>query len=126
MTEDAAFYDRALRRMDGIAIALGTAAVLYFAVHEGWRGALGCGLCAGVSVYNLRRLKRIAAGVGGDGERPRARSAVGLGFRYLILGAACFVIIKYFEISLPAIFAGLFISVAAVLLEIVYELIFIR
>ena len=126
MTEDAAFYDRALRRMDGIAVGLGTIAVAYFAVREGWRGALGCGLCAGVSVYNLRRLKRIAAGVGGDGSRPRARSAVGLGFRYLILGAACFAIIRYSEISLTAIFAGLFISVAAVLIEIVYELIFIR
>lgn len=126
MTEDTGFYDRALRRMNAIALTLGCAAVLFFAVREGWRGALGCGLCAAGSVYNLRRLKQVAAGVGGEGGHPRTVSAVSSGFRYLILAGVCFVIIRYFEISLASIFAGLFISVAAVLVEMLYELVISR
>jgi hypothetical protein len=126
VTGDAGFYDRALRRMDALAIALGAAAVVFFAVREGWRGALGCGVCAVASVYNLRRLKRIAEGVGGSDKGSNTGSALGLGLRYLILAGACFGIIRYFEVSLAAIFAGLFVSVAAVLLEMAYELVIIR
>ena len=129
MTEDAAFFDRALRRVDRIAVALAAAAVIAFLVREGWKGALGCGFTSAASVYNLRRLKAVAAGVGGDdggGAPSRTGSAVALGMRYLILGAICFVIIKFLGVSLAAIFAGLLVSVAAVLAEIIYELLFIR
>jgi hypothetical protein len=127
-TEDAAFFDRALRRLDRIALVLAAAAVVVFLAREGWRGALGCGFTAAASVYNLRRLKAIAAGVGGEGGSGRsgAGAAVALGLRYLILGAICFVIIKFAGVSLAAVFAGLLISVAAVLAEILYELLFIR
>ncbi len=125
MSEDAAFYDRALRRLDGIALTLAIAASLFFLVREGWRAGAGCAVCAAASVYNLRRLKSVAAGVGGEAGSS-AGSAAGLGFRYLILAGACFGIIRYFEVSLTAIFAGLFISVAAVLVEILYELLTTR
>jgi hypothetical protein len=128
VTEDPAFYDRALRRMDRIALVLGVAAVLLFLVRAGWRDSLGCAFTAAASIYNLRRLKRIASAVGGDGGAIRTGSgaAVALGLRYLILGAMCFVIIKFLGVSLLAIFAGLLISVAAVLVEIFYELLFTR
>jgi hypothetical protein len=125
VSEDAAYYDRALRRLDKIAIAVAAAAVLFFAWRDGFNGAFACGVCAAGSVYNLRRLKAIAAGVGG-GQSSGAPSAIGLGFRYLILGGACFVIIRFFEAGIAAIFAGLFVSVAAVVIEILYELVFSR
>ena len=123
MTEGPAFYDRALARMDRIAILLGGAAVLVFLIREGWRGALGCAAAAFASIYNLRRLKRMAADLGTGGG---AGSAVVAGLRFLLLGGICFVIIKYFGVSVAAVFSGLLISVAAVLIEIFYELIFIR
>jgi hypothetical protein len=127
VTEDPSFYDRALRRMDHIALFLGTGAVLVFLAREGWRGGLGCGLTAVASIYNLRRLKRVAANLsGGSGNRSGSGAAVMLGLRYLVLGGMCFVIIRFLGVSLPAVFAGLLISVAAVLVEIIYELIFIR
>ena len=128
MTEDPGFYNRALRRMNRIAVVLGAAAVLLFFVREGWRGALGCGITSVASIYNLHRLKRVVAGLSGEraGNRSGTGAAVMLGLRYLVLGGMCFVIIKLLGVSLAAIFAGLLISVAAVLVEIIYELIFIR
>lgn len=124
MSEDSAFYDRALRRMDRIAIALAAAAVLVFLARTGWRDALGCAFTASASVYNLRRLKNIALAVSGEPQNSGVSSAAAMGLRYLVLGGICFVIIKFLGVSLPAIFGGLLISVAAVLVEICYELLF--
>jgi hypothetical protein len=127
VTDDPAFYDRALGRMDRIAWVLGGSVVLVFFILEGWPGALGCALTAIASIYNLRRLKRVAAALeGSSGDPSRSWAAIALGLRYLVLGAMCFVIIKFLGVSLPAIFAGLLVSVAAVLVEIIYELLFIR
>ena len=126
MSEDSAFYDRALRRMDRIAVGLGIAAVLVFLARTGWRDAFGCAFTAAASIYNLRRLKRIASGVSGEPQRSSGAAAAALGLRYLILAGICFVIIKFLGIGLPAIFAGLLISVAAVLVEMLHELLFTR
>ena len=121
MTDDPGFYDRALARMDRIAIILGALAVVFFFAREGWRGALGCALAAFASIYNLRRLRALATRLGASGS---AGSAVLAGLRFLLLGILCFVIIKYFGVSAGAVFSALLISVAAVLVEILYELIF--
>lgn len=125
MTEDAAFYERALSRLDRIAIVLAAGVSLVFLGIEGWRAGVATAAMAAASIYNLRRLKGIAAAID-PGTKTRTISAVLVGLRYLLLGAICFVIIKYFEVSFLAIVAGLLVSVAAVLVEIVYELLFIR
>jgi hypothetical protein len=49
-----------------------------------------------------------------------------LGLRYVLLGAGAYVILKYTAISLPAALAGLFVPVAAVLIEILIELAYAR
>lgn len=121
---DDSFYARALSRIDIIAIALGCAAVSGLFILQGWRGALGCFIGAVLSFLNLRLWKRLANAIGDAGERPRGGSAALLGLRYLLLGGVIFVIMKYFEVSLLAILAGLLTSVAAVIVEIIYELVF--
>lgn len=126
MTEDAAFYDRALRRMTRIAVVLAIVATAVAAVRLGWRDALGFGVGAAVSILNLHWWKRVAAGIGDAGNPGRPASAAFLAMRYVLLGAICFVIIKYFGVSYLALIAGLLVSVAAVLVEIVYELVFTR
>jgi len=71
----------------------------------------------------LRRLRALAARL----EKPGSSgSAVLAGLRFLLLGLLCFVIIKYFGVGAVPVFAGLLVSVAAVLIELVYELIFTR
>ena len=49
-----------------------------------------------------------------------------LGLRYLILGGGAYVILRYSQISLTAVLAGLFVSIAAVIVEILFELGFAR
>jgi hypothetical protein len=121
---DPAFYDRALARIDRLTIAVGALAIIGGGLKLGWRGAIGCAIGAALSFLNLKMWKALANAIGDTGKRPRTGSAVLLGLRYLLLGLLVFVIIKYFGVGLLAIFAGLLVSVTAVLLEIVYELIF--
>ena len=45
-----------------------------------------------------------------------------LGLRYLLIGGAVFVIIKVLEVSVLAIVAGLLVTVAALLVELVRQL----
>jgi len=63
----------------------------------------------------------MADGLGRESAKPR--KAVFLGMRYLLLGGILYVILKFTAISVPAALAGLFLLVAAVLLEILFELV---
>jgi hypothetical protein len=59
-------------------------------------------------------------------HRPGARLAVWLGARYLLLGAGAYALVRFSTISLPAALAGLFVSVAAVIVEILFQLVYAR
>ena len=52
--------------------------------------------------------------------------AIVFGMRYFLFGLVGYVIVKVFGISLLAVLAGLFVAAAAVVLEIIYELIYAR
>ncbi len=125
MTDDPAFYERALNRMMRLAVGFGLAAVIVFLLRSGLRDAFGCAVGAVASILNLRWWRRLVSGIDPNASG-RTISAVFLGLRYLILGAICFVIIRFLGVSLLALVAGLLISVAAVLAEIIYELVFTR
>ena len=120
--------ERAIGRIFRLTLALtaGGAAV-YFAIG-GWRGALGFLLGGMVSYLNFRWLKRTvyALGEAAGAKPPRARVAVLLGLRYLLLGGAAYAILRFSEISLTAAMVGLFAPAAAVILEILIELIYAR
>jgi hypothetical protein len=60
------------------------------------------------------------------GEAVKSRKAVFLGMRYVLLGGGAYVILKFSAISLPAALSGLFVSVAAVIIEILLELAYAR
>src|SRR2546428_7017177 len=99
-------------------------AAVYFAI-AGWRGGFGFLLGALISYLNFRWLKRTvyALGEAAGGKPLRARVAVLLGLRYLLLGLGAYAILKFSEISLTAALVGLFVPTAAVILEILIELI---
>jgi len=121
--------DRAIGRIVRLSLVLtvcGTA--LYYAIG-GWRGASGFLLGGLISYLNFRWLKRTVDSLGqaaGGKKPPRASVAVFLGLRYLLLGLGAYAILKFSEISLTAALVGLFVSTAAVILEILIELIFAR
>ncbi len=128
VTMDEAWYAGAVARMLRSMAWLTGAGTLAALALGGWRA--GAGFLAGslASYLNFRWLKRTAEAVGrgASGKPPRARVAVLLGLRYALLGAGGYVIVKSSIVSLPAALAGLFVSVAAVILEAIFELVYAR
>lgn len=93
-----------------------------------WKGtAAGAGFLVGsiASWLSFRSLKGLTDALGNSLQKPRRHwvTAVLLGGRYLLFGLAGYAIVKYFEINLLAALAGLLVSAAALMIEILYELI---
>jgi hypothetical protein len=120
------FYAGALDRISRLMIGL--AVILTFAAwwRYGWRIALGfvCG-CA-VAYLNFHWLKRavttLADRVAETGP-PRSSKGVVLRFllRYVLMGLIAYAIFTVSPASLYGLFAGLFLPVAAIACEAVYE-----
>ena len=124
MASDEQLLDNAVRRMLRSMIVIGAAGSAALLALKGWNWSAGFALGAVVSWFNFRWLKQIVDALGG--KRPRARLAVVLGCRYLLLGGGAYVILSFSSISLPAALAGLFVSVAAVIVEILFQLVYAR
>lgn len=124
MTPD--FYQRALKRITWLVVGLGLAGTVFVWFRHGPRtgaGFLAGALISGFSIHNFRE---VAEGLGGPANRRRAIFAIIYVMRYGLMGGAVYVIVKYLEVSLVAVLAGLFVSAAAVVTEILYELIYAR
>jgi hypothetical protein len=123
-TSDERFFDRAVERIHKAMFALAAGGVIAAFVWRGWRWGIGFALGAGVSWLNFRWWKQIVEALGGG--RAKGRTAFFLGARYLLLGGGAYVILRFSSISLPAALVGLFVSAAAVIVEILFELIYAR
>jgi ATP synthase I chain len=125
MDLDERYLARAVGRMYISMAALSGAGVLALLLWQGWRWSLGFALGALASWLNFRWLKKLVDSLGSaaSGKRLKNRTAVFLGLRYLLLAGAGYGILRFSEISLTAALVGLFVSAAAVILEIVYQLI---
>lgn len=115
---------RAVERIWKVSFALSAAGVAGLLLWRGWAWGLGFAFGAAISALNFHWLKRVAVTIGSTQAKPRV--AVVLGLRYVILGAVAYVILKYSAISLYAMFWGLFVAVAAVVIEILFELTYAR
>jgi hypothetical protein len=127
MDPEQAHYENALRRMMRGMVALAAAGCLAFLILRGWRWAVAYLLGAAASYLNFRWLKRVVDGLGGTlTARPSPKFAILIGLRYLLLGAGAYVIVNFTSLSLPAALIGLFVPAAAVMQEIIFELIYGR
>jgi hypothetical protein len=124
MDSDERFFERALRRISRSILVLALAGTAALFLWGGWRWGTGFAAGAAASWLNFRWLKQLVDALGG--RRPRARLVFFLAARYLLLGAGAYAILRYSEISLSAALAGLFVPVAAVLFEILFELVYAR
>ena len=126
MDPDQAFFDRALARIHTLMAFLAIAGAIVAAIHGGWKWAVGFLLGASASWLNFRWLKQMVNSLGRatSGKPPKLRVAVFLGLRYALLAAAGYAILNYSRISLAAGLIGLFVPAAAVILEILFELIY--
>jgi hypothetical protein len=116
--------DRAVQRILQAIVVLSAAGAIGLLMWRGWSFAAGWLLGATASAINFHWLRRVTETLGS--ASPKDRKAVLLGLRYVLLGAGAYVILKYTAISLPAALAGLFVPVAAVLIEILIELAYAR
>jgi hypothetical protein len=116
--------DRAVARIWKLMWAIGAGGAVALMVWRGSSWGAGWLIGTAVSALNFRWLKQLTDAIGGETAKPR--KAVFLGMRYVLLGAGLYVILKYSAISLPAALAGLFVSVAAVIAEILFELAYAR
>lgn len=123
-TPDERFLDRAVERIWKVMWCVAGGGAIALLVWRGWTWSAGWLIGSAVSALNFRWLKQLTDALGGEAGKPR--KAVFLGMRYLLLGGGAYVILKYSAISLPAALAGLFVSVAAVIVEILFELIYAR
>jgi hypothetical protein len=112
--------DRAVARIWKLMWTIGAGGAIALLVWRGWTWGAGWAIGTAVSVLNFRWLKQLTEAIGGPAAK--SRKAVFLGMRYVFLGGGLYVILKYSAISLPAALSGLFVSVAAVIIEILFEL----
>jgi|SRR5579871_80781 len=126
MDLEQAFLDRALVRIQRLIAILSAAGFVAAAAYGGWKWAVGFVLGAAASWVNFRWLRKMVDSLGqvANGKPPKARVAVFLGLRYLLLAAAGYVILNYSKLSLAAGLIGLFVPAAAVILEILFELLY--
>jgi hypothetical protein len=112
--------DLALDRIRKATFALAAGGAIGAFAWRGWTWGAGFALGSAVSWLNYTILKQVAYAIG----RPqtRKRLVVFMGLRYLIFGGGAYVILRFSKISMLAVLLGLFVSVAAVIVEIIIQL----
>lgn len=122
---DERLFEGALERIAKSTFAITMGGVVLLTVWRGWTWGAGFALGALASWVNFRLLKRVVEALGSN--RPtRARVAVLAGLRYALLGGGGYAILRYSSVSLTATLLGLFVAVAAVIVEICFELVYAR
>ena len=122
-----AFYAGALDRISRlmIVLALGLTAAAWW--RYGWRIALGFACGSAVAYLNFHWLKRVVIALADratQSGQTQSSQGVVLRFllRYVLMAFGAYVIFTVSRASLYGLFAGLFLSVAAIACEAAYEL----
>ena len=122
---DDQFFERALGRITKVTLALAAGGLVAAAAWGGSRWAAGFALGAAVSWLNFRWLKQVVDALG-QSRPTRKRVAILAGLRYALLGGGAYAILRFSSVSMTAALLGLFVSVAAVVVEICFELVYAR
>ena len=116
------FYDRAIHRIRWIILGLGLAGTGGVSAIGGVWSGLAFLIGAAVSYLSFSGWQRLAAALSPDAKK---RSSWFI-LRLVALLAVAWVIIKILRLNMAAAVGGLLVSSAAVILELVYELIYAR
>jgi hypothetical protein len=120
---DQAFYDRFIRRVTWIILALAIMGSAVVAIVKSIRIGLAFLIGATVSYGSFWGWRQLV-----DALTPGAKKRSSFPFmaRILLLIAVAYAIIKFLGLNVAAAASGLLVSAAAVLLELIYELIYAR
>jgi hypothetical protein len=122
-TDPDAFYSQALRRIGWMIIALGPIGAGALTLLKGFRMGLAFLIGAVFSYISFQGWQRVAMALGPGARKPRSWKFT---LRIIVLAALAYGIIKFLGLSIAAAVIGLLVSAAAVILEIIYELIYAR
>jgi|SRR5271165_2589836 len=121
---DPNFYVQALRRIGILILAIGTVGAGALTSLRGFRMGLAFLIGALISYGSFWGWQHVVLALSpGAAQRQRPWKFV---FRIIALGGLACVIIKLLELNVAAAVTGLLVSAAAVIIEIVYELIYAR
>lgn len=122
-TTDPEFYTRALRRVGVMILALGTIGAGALVSLRGFRMGLAFLIGALFSYASFWGWQHLVLALSPGAKQKRSW---GFMFRILLLATAAIAIIKLLGLNVAAAVTGLLVSAAAVILEIIYELIYAR
>jgi hypothetical protein len=114
-------YERFSRRVQWIVLVLGLAGALCFSAARGIRSGAAFLIGAAISFTSLWGWQRVVDGLG---PNPRKRASSFFVLRQMAFVAAAWVIIKFLRLNVAAAAVGLLVSGAAVILELIYEMIY--
>jgi len=115
-------FERTARRIERFLLCAGAAGTACAAARGGWQW--GAGFLAGslAAWYNFRWLQRLVRALGGE----RKYSSFRLALRYFLLGGAAYVIVRFSPIPMASVVAGMLVLIAAIFIELLFELIYAR
>jgi len=121
------FYSGALQRIRGFMVVLAALLIVAGWWKFGLRSALGLAFGCGIAYVNFHWLKRVIAGfVDRATGAVAAQSGQGIVFRfllrYVLMALGAYAILTVSPASLNGLLAGLFLPVAAIACEALYEL----
>jgi len=120
---DQAFYERFIRRVTWIILALALTGSAVLAIIKGIRIGLAFLIGATVSYGSFWGWRQLVDALTPE---PKKRSSFPFVFRILLLIALAYAIIRFLGLNVAAAASGLLVSAAALLLELIYELIYAR
>jgi hypothetical protein len=123
MALDQAFYDRFIRRVTWIMLALAVAGASVLIIFKGLRTGLAFLIGATVSYGSFWGWRQLVDALT---PGPKKRSPFPFVLRILLLIAVAYAIIRFLGLNVAAAASGLLVSAAAVLLELVFELVYTR
>ena len=120
------FHSQALQRIQRMMIVIGAAALITAGAFFGWRIGVGFALGGAIALLNFHWLEKVVQGLAEltiqSGAPASSRGVVHrFLLRYFLMALVAFVILAVSRDSLYGFFAGLFLPVAAILCEAVYE-----
>jgi hypothetical protein len=122
-TNDRLSYERIIGRISRIILALAVLGASVLWATKGIRIGVAFLIGCAVSYLSFWGWQQVAAALG---PTPKKRSSFGFTIRVILLGALACVIIKFLGLDVATAVTGLLVSAAAVILELIYELIYAR
>lgn len=114
-------YERSVRRIAYLILALGPIGAIAAGFLKGLSFGIGFLLGAILSALSFWRWKKVVDALGAAPDRRSTRYWI---VRFAALAAAGYVIVRYLEVPAAALFCGLLVSSVAVVISIIYELIY--